>query len=157
MFDKATSHDNLFTTILINLKDRPWLEKSPRPELRGPPATAITWCDWGQRSMVVSFSYLAVSCSCNLWWILSIFVEAFWEDVTYFGLRWHKNTTMATSIDQNTWCNKLMFRCVRYNLARAFHRSDRWMEAREQATAVLLLDRLELKHPITTVKFHHWS
>lgn len=30
---------------------------------------------------------------------------------------------------------------LRYNLARAFHRSDRWNEAREQATAVLALDR----------------
>eukprot|EP00931_Biecheleriopsis_adriatica_P053961 TRINITY_DN31714_c2_g1_i1.p1 TRINITY_DN31714_c2_g1~~TRINITY_DN31714_c2_g1_i1.p1 ORF type:complete len:692 (-),score=169.30 TRINITY_DN31714_c2_g1_i1:39-2114(-) len=30
---------------------------------------------------------------------------------------------------------------LRYNLARAFHRSDRWNEAREQASAVLALDR----------------
>lgn len=29
---------------------------------------------------------------------------------------------------------------LRYNLARAFHRCDRWMEAREQASAVLSLD-----------------
>lgn len=29
---------------------------------------------------------------------------------------------------------------LRYNLARAFHRSDRWMQAREQATLVLQLD-----------------
>jgi len=38
-------------------------------------------------------------------------------------------------------CNRDNLVRLRYNLARAFHRSDRWMEAREQATAVLQLDR----------------
>ena len=35
---------------------------------------------------------------------------------------------------------------LRYNLARAFHRSDRWKEAREQASEVLFLDGPAARH-----------